>query len=925
MSTQINYGIATPRVRFYSKLPRVVRKPQSFNFDVSAYQWNAINNSPFLSPLLTEHVVNPEKTFAVCFPSKRKYYVNNMLIYKKPGDPSITPFSFPISDKSGAPPNKTIFWTPVGPPPKPPAGGGTASSSTVGIINNYLKEQEFPSYYPENFEDPEVNPEARKPLLDASSPPAPGTLEEYDGPIWFDKNYKTQAQPDDRQIINRFRNFVTGGTATTGSSLLRPLRPKPPKEELERTAVYQSEVRDGLWWGLESSYFLQDNMPFWLTIEFPEDPPPPSSFETFFIVSLGVSSNENKDRYDLVLSPGKKPTLIDYYGVGSGGVVDADMVREFETESSRIDFTERRLDIGVMAAGGRLIFFVNDIPLVYTRILKAGAAENRGNMKEAKIRRGRIRVYGTNTSAKIYAYPMVFAEQACLSFPIASEKVVDSDEGPVVTRIKYSAADKNNDPTGKPVALLPKAADVSPPPEKNYGVDAEVFEDSNGSLTITNSFGMQKNGVAEFYSSKLLITGSTGFTGSTSFGSFGTTSPLASSDFYMLFLTPENRTWVTIGGTSTLPAAKTPYFFRLKGVDKEERNPGPPFEIEATPDLMSLKENSSAPDYHHIKKSATITLYNEGGRYDFLKFQQYGARIFWGWDDKNDGVFRKLTFTGIITSADDNMIPGKETITLQCEDYNYILKNTPIINSPFYDGMVAHHAVKDLAKRGGIKDIDSDWDGGESLYFLPSGYSFTSPKVRFKGTDKLFDCMINLLKRFEAYIYFDGSGRLKVAKLPGGLLGEPPPFIPVTDQFSSNPLSGLQTILDQKNVTISFNNTVNHINVMTLERDTRNPIFLSKTAGRSDVLTFKKEWLVDQPAYGEIEVARYHRDLLAQRMFFPTRKTSWKTVGGDVIHEPLTFVIVDGVLFRLISVSRNFNAETNDFTNEYEAEWLNGR
>ena len=54
------------------------------------------------------------------------------------------------------------------------------------------------------------------------------------------------------------------------------------------------------------------------------------------------------------------------------------------------------------------------------------------------------------------------------------------------------------------------------------------------------------------------------------------------------------------------------------------------------------------------------------------------------------------------------------------------------------------------------------------------------------------------------------------------------------------------------------------------------------------------------------------------------RKTSFKTVGSSSILSPLEFVEVDGIPFRLMSISRSFNADTNDYTNEYEAEWLNG-
>ena len=271
-------------------------------------------------------------------------------------------------------------------------------------------------------------------------------------------------------------------------------------------------------------------------------------------------------------------------------------------------------------------------------------------------------------------------------------------------------------------------------------------------------------------------------------------------------------------------------------------------------------------------------------------------------------------------------MPGKETITLQCEDYHHILQNTPIINSPFYDGMVGYHVIKDLAQRAGIeKDaFVKEWED-ETEYFLPSGYSFTAPKMRFKTRDKLFECIMDIVKRFEAYVYFDGAGKFHIAKLPGGLLGPPVDTIVPTAKFSSDPNTGDELILDQRNINIDFSSTFNQINCLTLERDTRNPIMIGIVAGREDKLTFKKEYLIDQPAYGEKEVARVHLNELSQRIFFPIRKMGFKTTGSNLVLKPLDFVTVDGIPFRIISISRTFNAESNDYINEYETEWLNGK
>lgn len=873
MSLNKNLGVATPRVRILDKLPHIVNQPQKFNFDVSAFQWAAITNSEYYPPLLIENIINPERTFAVCHPSKRKYFVDNMLKH---------------SDKAKSAPSKTIFWTPVGKP------------EGLGIINSHLEGKKKLPYYSEK--------EDWIPILDAP-------VEGYEGPVWLNKTYKEQAAPNDRKILKKWREFIQKELKTSVTELPTLEEDEDPDvdqektEKTERDSVYQDKVKDGLWWGIESNNFVEKNMPFWITLEIPPKPPG-KDYETFYIISLGIKSGK-KNRYDLVLSPTKKPQLVDYYGTKGGGEGDA-TIRDFDVSSSRLGFDTGRLDIGFMNAGGRLIIFVNDSTLVYSRIFKEEGEEG---LKEADIAAGPIRVYGTNTTANIYAYPMTFARQGAMSFPIATKKVVsvfnenitddNKERKTKIIDIEYSAADAEGNPTQRPVVSMPTNKSVTSRHLEKWGIDCESFKDANSVIEITDSFGLHREGFAEFSSTDQ----------AKSQLKFKTT-----NDFYILFLTCQDREdWLG----STIVSGKPPLFFNLKGVDEVPRDVGEQRVTNATNDVLSITENASAPDYFHIKKSATVTLYNENGTYDFLKGKQHGIQIDWSW---NNSGGRKPTFTGIIIGHDTNEIPGKETITLKCEDYNHILESTPIINSPFYDGMIGYHVIKDLAQRAGIEKgaFVKEWED-DTEYFLPSGYSFTAPKMRFKSRDKLFECIIDIAKRFEAFVYFDGSGKFHIAKLPGGLLGPSPDTISAEAQFSSDPNTPYEIILDQRDIGIDFSSTFNQINCLTLERDTRNPIVIGITAGASNTLTFKKEYLIDQPAYGDREVARVHLNALSQRVFFPIRKMSFKTTGSDIVLQALDFVTVDGIPFRVVSISRNFNAESNDYTSEYQLEWLNGK
>jgi hypothetical protein len=237
--------------------------------------------------------------------------------------------------------------------------------------------------------------------------------------------------------------------------------------------------------------------------------------------------------------------------------------------------------------------------------------------------------------------------------------------------------------------------------------------------------------------------------------------------------------------------------------------------------------------------------------------------------------------------------------------------------------MVAYYAIKDLVERGGCQSFINDWES-EQDYFLPAGYSFSKPAMRFESTQMIFDCVMNICKRFEAFIHFDEEGSCVVTALPGGLFSSDPD---VVAEFVSDPTEPVESvILGDRQVDLSYESTVNVISAFSLERDTRNIIVYVKTANaKENVLLFKKIYLYNEPALGELEVCRNYVESLSQRMFSPILKTRWSTAGINVALQPLQFVTVDTQIFRITSIKRSFKAETNELTTSYEGEWLGGK
>jgi hypothetical protein len=75
-----------------------------------------------------------------------------------------------------------------------------------------------------------------------------------------------------------------------------------------------------------------------------------------------------------------------------------------------------------------------------------------------------------------------------------------------------------------------------------------------------------------------------------------------------------------------------------------------------------------------------------------------------------------------------------------------------------------------------------------------------------------------------------------------------------------------------------------------------------------------------------MEVAKAWAEELGKRVFYPIRKSAFKTVGakGGIV-QPLDLIIVDGLEYRVTAINRSYSAENNSYTSEYNVEWLGGK
>lgn len=873
----VNLGIANVKVELYSDPPHIVKNAKKYNFDVSAYNWKEIQNSSYMTPFLAEYVEDDTGTFAAIHPSKRKNYVDNYL----KSNTNIKP-----EDELGK-----VMWEVM----DKPFDGIATTIVTKGLYDIYEK-----VLTPDQY---------------ANAP------DDYKGPMWYDEPIHMEPPPNDELKFSGFIDIMNkdndaNDIVNEGEEVTTTTTTSPDTIDFINT-VFQARVKDGLWWAIESNAFLdKENTPFWVNFK-TMNPPSSSEHETCFIIRIGPDSKNFK--FDIFLSFNRRPRLIDYVEFKNkknennpepspnpskpeNSLPDNEvpqMQKEWPIDLSRMVSGTTDMEVGIMIIAGRLVVIVNNIPLVYTRINRE-AGENGGKLLECKIPPGKIQIFATNVQTRINVCPMVFAETSIIALPLPAIVTDEKLSKDPTDQIMYKGCDFKGVAKGS-IAELPTPPTVK---EQIWGVDCRKFLDlvaKNRSLKRPKGQWLSLKGNILFSKASKSIF-----------------SAQPSTDFHTVWMYPDNT--LSFNGVKTYNSG-CPYFFRLKGL-YDHKDLAVSVAEDISQHVISVDETAQAPDYFHAKKSASITFYNPNNEVsDKVINKQTAISISWGWD--ND-ILEK-TFTGIVTSISKSEIAGQETVTLNCEDYMFILNSMPIINSPFYDGMVAYYAIKDLAERAGIGTFINDFKD-EDDYFLPAGYSFSQPVMRFQQKQVIFECMMDMIKRFEAYVFFDGEGRLHIAKLPGGLFSKGDDSdvtgfftTDIRDEGSGN------TILEERSVDIDYNSTVNCISILTLERDTRNAIIYAKTAAVSqDKLTFLKTMLIDQPAYGALEVAKAYAEDLSKRVFFPILKTRFKVAGSNSIVNPLEFVTVDDHMFRVMSVKRSFNADTNDFNCSYECEWLGG-
>lgn len=390
----------------------------------------------------------------------------------------------------------------------------------------------------------------------------------------------------------------------------------------------------------------------------------------------------------------------------------------------------------------------------------------------------------------------------------------------------------------------------------------------------------------------------------------------------------------------------SPVLWRLKGHHNVPPTPVPS-ELDITNLVKSISYNTSTPDYRSVRQSYTVDViipkdynlsdfgFGKMSRRQLLDWLHGGLKEieiwlgYWGGgrtedpamaslpvpfydeDVSNKGGRRIKVFTGLSMGGPINETYGQDVISLQCKDKLEILSAYPILNSPFYDGMRLSKAFYHLCTLSGLPKnmfrVRSNW---ARFRFLPLGYTFQEPRMRFDENTPLIDAIKRITKMFWHVLRTDPDGTIVLTDLYSdyedkGLyiktleelsLTHPSYVFYVDGSLASNPFQRAYEVFTTEKNTMDH---ITEIDIMSVDRN-QGAIIVDGTAmdvgsienpWAKNFIGFRKPLRYTEPALGDIEHIRNFRENAAKHFFQSPISVKFHTFGRPTLR-PLDIIEV---------------------------------
>jgi len=350
----------------------------------------------------------------------------------------------------------------------------------------------------------------------------------------------------------------------------------------------------------------------------------------------------------------------------------------------------------------------------------------------------------------------------------------------------------------------------------------------------------------------------------------------------------------------------------------------------------------------YVQRSGSLTVFNRDGNYTKFLSRARGIKIWAKWDQDDSTSFTDadIIFSGVAYGRSSTVSPGEQYINFSCVDHWRILESFRIKNSPYYDGFEVTAVMEDITERCGMEfqdDIDRSQakNNGPAWYFLGSGLRiFDQPKYRFNHSSPLKDCLVEVVKNFEVYMFFDSDGVLHVAPIPGGFTWDKTNALwnIAVKAIYFLKMDGLsddkRLIIDSFEINSSLADGFYNVFLVTgIERVWSRPILLSDS--NTDSLTkpdqigymgYISEFEAVRPDLNSREALQAYVAGTIKRLYSrPGFETTFKTIGHVPPYIPGEFIRVEDDpteavsetltnKFRVTRIEHSYNAGSNEWT-----------
>lgn len=415
---------------------------------------------------------------------------------------------------------------------------------------------------------------------------------------------------------------------------------------------------------------------------------------------------------------------------------------------------------------------------------------------------------------------------------------------------------------------------------------------------------------------------------------------------------------VTQGNGYVVSLGRSPYIWMIRCEMAPAPGNRPNDLIDISCDVMSVDLNHNATSYNELSHTGTMRVLNRRAATPDnprapIDYRQYTNRAVYVrieayWKNgagKDPGPGDRQIFEGLTTGAEVTTRAENEIITFKLEDYMNALQGSKFVLCPFYDGMKASLAVRDIVMSMGFPDSRILADTVPIVAAnlaqdlgLPFNNPFEEPLFRFKDGSSYKEGILKIAKLDFKCVYFDRNGNFHYDTMPGGIFSNQA-FV-VREKFWSSQIEAAangDAITDQtlykvawNSVTFSrlINDTYNVIQVSSVTKRLQSKISLASAynAGIFDptaegYLGYRKHLMIAEPALGSVDAVGRYLENYRRRVFIPPLSAHFETYGYTGL-SPLDVIQLDGQHLRILNISTHLSAAENMYFMNVEGEWF---